>query len=85
VSLAPPTPGPDTEDAFQTRESGPGWVAEAEKTFPLGRLLRPADLSASVGFLLSDAAAMVTGTAMDLHPEMIGKGCLPRQFGNPDD
>jgi NAD(P)-dependent dehydrogenase (short-subunit alcohol dehydrogenase family) len=72
-----------SEDALQQKASGSGcdWVAEAEKTFPLGRLIRPGDVACTVGFLLSTASAMVTGTAIDMHPEMI-VGCVPRQFGN---
>lgn len=36
----------------------------------MGRLLRPVDIAATVGHLLSDASAMMTGTIVDLHPEM---------------
>ena len=36
----------------------------------MGRLLRPVDVAATVGHLLSDASAMMTGTIVDLHPEM---------------
>lgn len=35
----------------------------------MGRLLRPVDIAATVGHLLSDASAMMTGTIIDLHPE----------------
>ena len=35
----------------------------------LGRIIRPADVAASVGFLLSDSAAMLTGSFIELHPE----------------
>ena len=37
----------------------------------MGRLLRPVDVAATVGHLLSDASAMMTGTIIDLHPEMV--------------
>lgn len=37
----------------------------------MGRLLRPVDIAATVGHLLSDASAMMTGTIIDLHPEMV--------------
>lgn len=37
----------------------------------MGRLLRPVDIAATVGHLLSDASAMMTGTIVDLHPEMV--------------
>ncbi|CAN0180850.1 unnamed protein product [Hapterophycus canaliculatus] len=39
----------------------------------MGRLLRPVDIAATVGHLLSDASAMMTGTIIDLHPEMVGE------------
>lgn len=38
---------------------------------PMGRLLRPVDIAATVGHLLSDASAMITGTIVDLHPESV--------------
>ena len=37
----------------------------------MGRLLRPVDVAATVGHLLSDATTMMTGTIIDLHPEMV--------------
>lgn len=40
----------------------------------MGRLLRPVDIAATVGHLLSDASAMITGTIIDLHPEMVSGG-----------
>lgn len=42
----------------------------------MGRLLRPVDIAATVGHLLSDASAMITGTIVDLHPEM-ASGSVP--------
>lgn len=40
----------------------------------MGRLLRPVDIAATVGHLLSDASAMMTGTIVDLHPEVVSGG-----------
>lgn len=37
----------------------------------MGRLLRPVDIASTVGHLLSDASAMITGTIVDLHPELV--------------
>ena len=48
-----------------------------------GELLKPADVAITAGYLLSDAAARVTGTCIDMHPELI-PGCLPRKFGSPE-
>lgn len=41
------------------------WLAEADASRPLGRLLRPDDIAPMVTYLLSDAAAMVTGSVID--------------------
>ena len=45
------------------------WHEEADKSVPLGRILRPADVASSVLFLLSGASTMMTGAILDLHPE----------------
>jgi len=71
----------ETEDAFQKRTNGPEWEKEAEKVYPTGRLLQSEDIASTVGFLLSDASVMITGSVVDQHPEMI-LGCLPRRVGN---
>lgn len=46
------------------------WTTFEQKGHAMGRLLRPVDIAATVGHLLSDASAMMTGTIVDLHPEM---------------
>jgi NAD(P)-dependent dehydrogenase (short-subunit alcohol dehydrogenase family) len=59
----------DNETALQIEQSGSEWVQQADATVPLGRILRPQDVAATVGFLLSGASAMMTGTILELHPE----------------
>jgi NAD(P)-dependent dehydrogenase (short-subunit alcohol dehydrogenase family) len=59
----------DNETALQIKQSGSEWVQQADATVPLGRILRPPDVAATVGFLLSSASAMMTGTILELHPE----------------
>ena len=59
----------DNEDALQTSVNGPDWVKSADAGVPLGRILRPEDTAATVGFLLSDASSMMTGAILRLHPE----------------
>lgn len=59
----------DNENALQQVQSGSDWAQSADASVPLGRILRPTDVAASVVFLLSGASAMMTGTIMDLHPE----------------
>ncbi|CAM9503348.1 unnamed protein product [Pylaiella littoralis] len=62
----------DNEHALQRIEMGSeNWIEEADKGHAMGRLLRPVDIAATVGHLLSDASAMMTGTIVDLHPEMV--------------
>jgi NAD(P)-dependent dehydrogenase (short-subunit alcohol dehydrogenase family) len=62
----------DNEAALQIEQSGSEWVQQADATVPLGRILRPQDVAATVGFLLSGASAMMTGTILELHPEYAG-------------
>jgi NAD(P)-dependent dehydrogenase (short-subunit alcohol dehydrogenase family) len=59
----------DNEDALQIEQSGSEWVQQADATVPLGRILRPQDVAATIDFLLSGASTMMTGTIMELHPE----------------
>ncbi|CAM9675388.1 unnamed protein product [Laminaria digitata] len=62
----------DNEDAIQRVEmDNINWIEEADKGHAMGRLLRPVDVAATVGHLLSDSSAMMTGTIIDLHPEMV--------------
>lgn len=60
----------DNEDKLQRKNTGDdNWVARADQGVPLGRILRPEDVAATVGFLLSDSSGMTTGTIVNLHPE----------------
>eukprot|EP00656_Telonema_subtile_P022898 TRINITY_DN24170_c0_g1_i1.p1 TRINITY_DN24170_c0_g1~~TRINITY_DN24170_c0_g1_i1.p1 ORF type:complete len:205 (-),score=47.40 TRINITY_DN24170_c0_g1_i1:27-641(-) len=59
----------ENEDALQTSQGGADWIEKADSQQPLGRILRPVDIAATVGFLLSPAASMMTGNVVDLHPE----------------
>ena len=59
----------DNEDALQRSVKGDDWLQQADASQPLGRILRPADVAATVCFLLSDASLMMTGNVVDLHPE----------------
>jgi NAD(P)-dependent dehydrogenase (short-subunit alcohol dehydrogenase family) len=58
----------DNEDKIQ-RQRADDWVAKADASVPLGRILRPPDVAASVCYLLSDCSSMMTGSVLDLHPE----------------
>jgi NAD(P)-dependent dehydrogenase (short-subunit alcohol dehydrogenase family) len=54
------------EHGVQTSVGQPSdWLAQADASRPFGRLLRPDDIAPMVTYLLSDAAAMVTGSVID--------------------
>ena len=73
-----------SEDLLQRSQAGEDWVAKAEAKYPTGKLLRPADVAAVVLFLLSKCSARVSGTCIDMHPELV-PGCLPRVYGSSED
>jgi NAD(P)-dependent dehydrogenase (short-subunit alcohol dehydrogenase family) len=61
------------EHGVQTSTGQPGdWLAEADASRPFGRLLRPDDIAPMVTYLLSDAAAMVTGSVIDFDQTVHG-------------
>jgi NAD(P)-dependent dehydrogenase (short-subunit alcohol dehydrogenase family) len=61
------------EHGVQTATGQPaGWLAEADASRPLGRLLRPDDIAPMVTYLLSDAAQMVTGSVIDFDQTVHG-------------
>ena len=61
------------EHAVQTGEGRPeDWLAQADASRPLGRLLRPDDIAPMVTYLLSDAAQMVTGSVIDFDQTVLG-------------
>lgn len=60
----------DNEYERQRRNTGnDNWATKADDIVPLGRILRPDDVAATVGFLLSDSAGMMSGSILNLHPE----------------
>ena len=59
----------ENETNLQRQAMGDDWVVQADGGVPLGRILRPDDVAATVGYLLSDSSAMMTGNIMNLHPE----------------
>lgn len=60
----------ENEDKMQTAQSNdPNWIDKADAGVPLGRILRPTDVASTVGFLLSESSALMTGTMIDLHPD----------------
>ncbi|KAJ8605309.1 hypothetical protein CTAYLR_002335 [Chrysophaeum taylorii] len=67
----------DNENASQSAIN-PNWLAQADASHPFGRILRPVDLAATIGHLLSPAAVMITGTIVDVCPEYISGELLVR-------
>jgi len=71
----------DNEDKLQKFETGnENWLADAESRHPMGRLLRPEDIANMALYLACDASVMVTGTVVEVHPEMI-LGMMPGGIG----
>jgi len=61
------------EHGVQTQTGQPAdWLAAADASAPLGRLLRPDDIAQMATHLLSDAASMVTGSVMDFDQTVLG-------------
>lgn len=64
------TPG---EHAIQQKDGNPAdWLQRAEPAQPFGRLIRPGDLAGLATYLLSDAAAMMTGALIDFDQNVMG-------------
>jgi NAD(P)-dependent dehydrogenase (short-subunit alcohol dehydrogenase family) len=64
------TPG---EHAIQRRDGRPSdWLSTAEPLQPFGRLIKPEDVSFLAVYLLSDAAAMITGAVIDFDQNVMG-------------
>ena len=76
----------ENEDKLQQSQNGgdPTWIDRADAGIPLGRILRPGDVAATVGFLLSDSSAMMSGTCIELHPEY-PKGMMSLALTDSDD
>ncbi len=59
----------ENEDALQRAVGGENWIERADAGVPMRRLIRPGDVAATCCFLLSESAAMMSGSVIDLHPE----------------
>eukprot|EP00756_Hemistasia_phaeocysticola_P046026 Hpha_TRINITY_DN19783_c0_g1::TRINITY_DN19783_c0_g1_i1::g.21754::m.21754 len=62
--------------------AGEDWLVHADASNPMGRLARPRDVALAVVYLLSPAAAVITGVSLPVFPEMI-EGILPPGVGLP--
>jgi NAD(P)-dependent dehydrogenase (short-subunit alcohol dehydrogenase family) len=51
---------------------GDGWLEDAERTRPWGRLLAPADIAHAAAYFASDQSELVTGAILDLEQYPVG-------------
>lgn len=51
---------------------GEGWLEEAVKTRPFGRLLAPQDIAYAAAYFASDESACITGTVLDMEQYPVG-------------
>jgi len=65
------TPG---EDRIQKTYHGAkeGWVEQAEKNLPFGRLLKTDEVARAVAFLASDESGLMTGSIVDFDQSVLG-------------
>ena len=49
-----------------------GWLTEAEKKLPFGRLLKTDEVSRSIAYLASDESGMMTGSIIDFDQQVSG-------------
>ena len=69
----------ESEDLTQRTYEGAtdGWLARAEATRPLGRLVKPWEVANAIAFCLSDDSGMMTGNCIDLDQSVQGAGDPP--------
>jgi NAD(P)-dependent dehydrogenase (short-subunit alcohol dehydrogenase family) len=60
-------PGPVDTPRFRAMNGGDAGVEQVRKRIPLGAIARPADCANAAIFLLSDAAAQITGQALHVN------------------
>jgi len=65
------TPG---EHAIQKKAHGAadGWLDEAERGQPFGRLIKPDEVARAVAFLASEESGLMTGTLVDFDQAVLG-------------
>jgi len=56
-----------------------GWLAQAEKEQPFGRLIKPEEVARAVAFLASDESGLMTGSIVDFDQSVIGAYESPPQ------
>jgi NAD(P)-dependent dehydrogenase (short-subunit alcohol dehydrogenase family) len=70
------TPGEDTiQKTYHGAEDG--WLDEAVKTRPFGRLLDPKEVARACAYLCSDESGLMTGANIDFDQNVVGTGDPP--------
>ena len=70
------TPGED-DVMRRTHHYGAGWESEFRDRLPLGRLMRPAEVSRAIRYLATDASAPMTGSIVDFDQAPYGVADWP--------
>jgi NAD(P)-dependent dehydrogenase (short-subunit alcohol dehydrogenase family) len=55
-------------------DAQPGWLENAEKGRPFGRLLKPAEVARAVAYLSSAESGLMTGSIIDFDQQVLGTG-----------
>lgn len=56
-----------------------GWLEEAERARPFGRLLKPDEVARAVAYLASAESGLMTGSIIDFDQQVLGAGDAPAE------
>ncbi len=75
----------DGEDAIQKKYHGAedGWLEEASKNLPTGRLIDPVEVARAVAFMASDDSGLMTGSVINFDQSVWGAYDIPPNSGKP--
>jgi len=75
----------DGEDVIQRKYHGAddGWLDEASKKLPVGRLIDPKEVARAVSFMVSDDAGLMTGSVINFDQSVWGAYDSPQSTGKP--
>ena len=68
---------PDLAEVLRLYGAEEGWLGDAEKTKPFGRLLEVDEVSRAVAYLASAESGMMTGSIIDFDQQVRGAGNSP--------
>ena len=65
------TPGEDRiQKTYHDRDEG--WLDQAERDLPFGRLIKPEEVARAVAFLTSGESGLMTGSIVDFDQSVLG-------------